>query len=308
MSEAVPVSSGPAAPPEGISFGERIRAYVGLTKPRIIELLLVTTVPTMVVAERGIPDAWLVLATLIGGFLAAGSANTFNSWFDSDIDQMMHRTSKRPLPRHKVPPQHALRFGMVLGVLSFVWLAVMVNLLSALLGVIAILFYVVIYTMLLKRRTSQNIVIGGAAGCMPVLIGWAAVTGEVGLPAWVLFAIIYYWTPPHFWALAVKYTDDYARAGVPMLPVVRGVEDTTRQILLYTLLLVAVTLMFGPIGQMGPIYLVAALVLGAGFVVMAWQLYRTKSEELAMRLFRYSISYLGLLFVAMAVDAVVYAA
>ena len=308
MSEAAPLSSGPAAPPEGISFGERIRAYVGLTKPRIIELLLVTTVPTMVVAERGIPDAWLVLATLIGGFLAAGSANTFNSWFDSDIDQMMHRTAKRPLPRHKVPPQNALRFGMVLGVASYVWLAVMVNLLSAVLGVIAILFYVVIYTMLLKRRTSQNIVIGGAAGCMPVLIGWAAVTGEVGLPAWVLFAIIYYWTPPHFWALAVKYADDYARAGVPMLPVVRGVVDTTRQILLYTLLLVAVTLMFGPIGQMGPIYLVAALVLGAGFIVMAWQLYRTKSEELAMRVFRYSISYLGLLFVAMAVDAVVYAA
>ena len=306
MSEAtVPVPE-PVTDEAATSFGERVRAYVGLTKPRIIELLLVTTVPTMVVAERGIPDAWLVLATLIGGFLAAGSANTFNSWFDSDIDQMMHRTSRRPLPRHKVPPQNALRFGMVLGVASFVWLAVTVNLLSALLGVAAILFYVVVYTMLLKRRTAQNIVIGGAAGCMPVLIGWAAVTNEVGLPAWFLFAIIYYWTPPHFWALAIKYSDDYARAGVPMLPVVRGVEDTTRQILLYTLLLVAVTLIFGPIGGMGAIYLVAALVLGGGFIAMAVQLYRTKSEELAMRVFRYSISYLGLLFLAMAVDAVVY--
>ncbi|HWH32665.1 MAG TPA: heme o synthase [Egibacteraceae bacterium] len=305
MSDAVaPVPAGASG---RASAGERVRAYVGLTKPRIIELLLVTTVPTMVVAERGIPDLWLVLATLIGGFLAAGSANTFNSWFDADIDQIMHRTSRRPLPRHQVPPRNALRFGVVLGVASFVWLSVMVNLLSAVLGVVAILFYVLVYTMLLKRRTTQNIVIGGAAGCMPVLIGWAAVTGEVGLPAWVLFAIIYYWTPPHFWALAIKYSDDYARAGVPMLPVVRGVVDTTRQILLYTLLLVAVTLMFGPIGGMGVIYLAAALLLGGVFIGLAWQLYRRKTEELAMRVFRYSISYLGLLFVAMAADAVVYA-
>jgi protoheme IX farnesyltransferase len=286
---------------------ERLVAYVMLTKPRIIELLLVTTVPTMVVAERGIPDLWLVVATLIGGTLAAGSANVFNCYLDQDIDQVMHRTERRPLARHQVPPRNALRFGVVLGVASFVWLSVTVNLLSAALGVAAILFYVFVYTMLLKRRTSQNIVIGGAAGCMPVLIGWTAVTGELALAPWFLFAIVYYWTPPHFWALAVKYRDDYARAGVPMLPVVRGVEDTTRQILLYTLIMVAVTLMFGPFGDMGLIYLIASLVLGALFIAMAVQLYRQKTEEAAMRLFRFSISYLGLLFVAMAVDAVVYA-
>jgi protoheme IX farnesyltransferase len=283
---------------------DRVRAYVLLTKPRIIELLLVTTVPTMIVAERGIPDAWLVVATLIGGTLSAGSANTFNSYLDQDIDQLMHRTSRRPLVRHEVPPRNALMFGIVLGVVSFLWLSVTVNLLSAVLSVAAILFYVFVYTMLLKRRTSQNIVIGGAAGCMPVLIGWSAVTGTVGLPALVLFLIVYYWTPPHFWALALKYREDYERAGVPMLPVVRGVEDTTRQILLYTLMLVAVTLIFGPIGGMGMLYLAASLVLGGVFVVLALQLVREPSEEVAMRLFRYSITYLGLLFAAMAVDAV----
>lgn len=304
--DALPQDTVVTASEAPTSMGARIGAYVALTKPRIIELLLVTTVPTMVVAERGLPDLWLVIATLIGGTLAAGSANTFNCYVDADIDQMMHRTARRPLVRHQVPPRNALRFGVVLGVLSFVWLAVTVNLLSAVLAVAAILFYVFIYTMLLKRRTSQNIVIGGAAGCMPVLIGWSAVTGEVALPAWVLFAIVYYWTPPHFWALALKYREDYERAGVPMLPVVRGVQDTARQILLYTVMLVAVTLMFGPIGNMNVIYLVAALVLGGWFIALAWRLYRDTSEELAMKLFRFSITYLGLLFVAMAVDAVVY--
>ena len=295
-----------------------LRAYVGLTKPRIIELLLVTTVPTMVIAQRGIPPLWLVAATLIGGSLAAGSANAINNYVDRDIDQLMARTSQRPLPQHSVTPTAALRFGIVLGVLSFVWLVATVNLLSAALAVAAILFYVFVYTMGLKRRSPQNIVIGGAAGCVPVLVGWAAVTGEVGLPALLLFAIVFAWTPPHFWALALKYREDYAKAGVPMLPVVHGVAETARQILLYSVLLVCVTLMFGPVGQMGMLYLVAAIALGGLFIAKAWQLVKDSRGEAAettgsdavmqltaMRLFRYSITYLGLLFVAMAVDAVI---
>ena len=282
---------------------EVVKAYVALTKPRIIELLLVTTVPTMVIAQRGLPPWTLVSATLIGGTLAAGSANAINNYVDRDIDSLMDRTSRRPLPRHAVTPSAAMRFGVVLGVLSFAWLAATVNLLSAVLAVAAILFYVFVYTLGLKRRSAQNIVIGGAAGCVPVLVGWAAVTGEVGLPALVLFAIVFAWTPPHFWALALKYSDDYARAGVPMLPVVFGKAETARQILLYTLLLFAITLMFGPIGGMGALYLASALLLGGVFVYRAVQLLRSNTEAAAMRLFRYSITYLGLLFVAMAVDA-----
>ena len=285
---------------------DTLKAYVGLTKPRIIELLLVTTVPTMVVAARGIPDLWLVAATLLGGTLAAGSANTLNSYLERDIDEVMERTSRRPLVDHRVAPRNALVFGVVLGVASFLWLTATVHLLAAGLASAAILLYVFVYTIGLKRRTTQNIVIGGAAGCMPVLVGWAAVTGEVGLPAIVLFAIVFYWTPPHFWALALRYREDYARAGVPMLPVVVGVTETARQILLYTILLVAVTLMFGPIGGMGTIYFVAAFVLGALFIGHAVQLVRDPREAVAMRLFRYSITYLGLLFMAMAVDAVVF--
>ena len=281
------------------------RAYVALTKPRIIELLLVTTVPTMVIAQRGLPDLGLVAATLIGGTLAAGSANAINNFVDRDIDELMARTAQRPLPRHAVTPTAALRFGIVLGILSLGWLTATVNLLSAMLAVAAILFYVFVYTMGLKRRSPQNIVIGGAAGCVPVLVGWAAVTGEVGLPALLLFAIVFAWTPPHFWALALKYREDYARAGVPMLPVVHGVAETGRQILLYSILLVCVTLMFGPVGQMGMLYLVAAVGLGGTFIYMAWRLLRDTSERMAMRLFRYSITYLGLLFTAMAVDAVI---
>lgn len=286
-------------------LGRTLKAYFGLTKPRIVELLLVTTVPTMIVAERGLPSLWLILATLLGGSLAAGSANTVNSYLERDIDEVMARTAHRPLVNHEVPPRNALRFGVALGVASFTWLAATVNLLSAALAVTAILFYVFVYTIGLKRRSAQNIVIGGAAGCMPVLVGWAAVTGEVGLPALVLFAIVFYWTPPHFWALALRYRDDYARAGVPMLPVVAGVAETSRHILLYSILLVAVTLMFGPIGGMGSIYFVASVLLGGVFIGYAVQLLRQRSEAVAMRLFRYSITYLGLLFAAMAVDAVV---
>ncbi len=284
---------------------EIVRAYVGLTKPRIIELLLVTTVPTMVVAQRGLPDLWLVVATLVGGSLAAGGANTINSWADRDIDALMHRTERRPMARHQVAPDAALRFGLILGTLAFAWLWAFVNLLSAVLAIAAVLFYVFVYTLGLKRRSTQNIVIGGAAGCVPVLVGWAAVTGEVGLPALVLFAIVFAWTPPHFWALAIKYRDDYAAAGVPMLPVVRGVAETVRQILLYTVALVAITLLMGPVGDLGAIYLSAAILLGAAFIAYAVRLARERTEAVAMGLFRYSISYLGLLFLAMAVDAAV---
>ncbi|HUH08782.1 MAG TPA: heme o synthase [Egibacteraceae bacterium] len=288
------------------SPGSVLRAYVGLTKPRIIELLLVTTVPTMIVAERGFPPLWLVIATLVGGSLAAASANTMNSYLDADIDRMMGRTSRRPLPRDQVPRLNALRFGVVLGVISFAWLALTVNLLSAILATAAILFYVLVYTVGLKRRSVQNIVIGGAAGCVPVLVGWAAVTGEVGLPALMLFAIVFAWTPPHFWALSLKYAEDYARARVPMLPVVAGPLETTRQILLYTVLLVALTLMFGPIGGMGLLYLIAAVVLGGIFIYLAARLLRDRSPARAMAVFRYSITYLGLLFAAMAADAVIF--
>jgi len=280
-------------------------AYVALTKPRVIELLLVTTVPTMVIAQGGLPDLWLVVATLVGGTLAAGGAGALNSWIDRDIDVLMHRTSRRPLPRHAVAPAGALVFGTALGLLSFAWLALAVNLLSAALAVGALLFYVFVYSLGLKRRTVQNVVIGGAAGCVPVLVGWAAVTGEVGLPALVLFAIIFAWTPPHTWALALKYREDYARAGVPMLPAVHGVAETARQILLYSLLLVAITLIFGRVTDgMGVLYLSASLLLGGLFVGQAVRLVREATERNAMRLFRYSISYLGLLFTAAAADAV----
>jgi len=257
----------------------------------------------MVVAQRGLPDLWLVLATLIGGALAAGSANTINSWFERDIDGIMSRTARRPLVRHAVEPRNALTFGIVLGIASFAWLATLVNLLSAALALAANLFYVFVYTMGLKRRTAQNIVIGGAAGCVPVLVGWAAVTGHVALPAWAMFAIVFAWTPPHFWALALRYRKDYARAGVPMLPVIHGVHETARLILLYSVLLVAISLLFGPVGGMGALYLITAVVLGSIFIAYAARLLRDPSEQLAMRLFRYSITYLGLLFTTMAVDA-----
>jgi protoheme IX farnesyltransferase len=280
-------------------------AYFLLTKPRIIELLLVTTVPTMFIAQRGVPSAWLVAATLFGGSLSAASANTINCYLDRDIDQVMRRTARRPLPTHRVDPADALRFGVVLGVAGFVWLWAAVNLLSAVLATAAIVFYVFVYTLGLKRRSTQNIVIGGAAGAVPVLVGWSAVTGTIGIPALVLFAIIFYWTPPHFWALSLKYREDYEAAGVPMLPVVRGPRETSHQILYYTLLLVAVTLLLYPAGQMGAIYLVAALGLGGVFVWRAGQLWRDTTGTRAIRLFSFSNQYLALLFAAMAVDAVV---
>jgi protoheme IX farnesyltransferase len=282
------------------------RAYIALTKPRIIELLLVTTVPTMVLAEGGLPSPWLVAAVVIGGTLAAGGANAINMFVDRDIDDVMRRTRHRPLPRHRVEPAHALVFGVALSIVAFVWLTVTANLLSAVLALSATAFYVFVYTMWLKRTTPRNIVIGGAAGCVPVLVAWASVTGEVGLPAIVLFGVVFYWTPPHFWALAMRYRGDYAAAGVPMLPVVRGEVETARQIVLYTLALVAVSLLLLPIAGMGWIYLIAALVLGASFVWGALRLRANVADgRAAIRLFRFSISYLTLLFGAVALDALV---
>ena len=285
--------------------GQSARAYFLLTKPRIIELLLVTTVPTMFIAARGVPSPWLMAATLFGGALSAASANVLNCYLDRDIDALMRRTARRPLPAHRVDPGDALRFGLVLGVAGFVWLWAAVNLLSAVLATSAILFYVFVYTLGLKRRSTQNIVIGGAAGAVPVLVGWSAVTGRVELPALVLFAIIFYWTPPHFWALSLRFKDDYAAAGVPMLPVVRGARETSTQILYYTVLLVAVTLLLYPAGRMGALYLAAAVALGGAFIWRALELRRDLDGRRAIRLFRFSNTYLALLFLAMALDAVV---
>jgi protoheme IX farnesyltransferase len=283
---------------------DTLRAYVALTKPRIIELLLVTTVPTMVLAQRGMPSIWLMAAVVIGGTLAAGGANAINQFVDRDIDPVMRRTRHRPLPRNAVQPRHAMAFGIVLSAVAFAWLTLTVNLLSALLAVSAIGFYVFVYSIWLKRRSPQNIVIGGAAGCVPVLVAWAAVTGEVGIPALVLFAIIFYWTPPHFWALALRYRSDYEAAGVPMLPVVRGEAETARQIVLYSLLLVAVSLLLFPAARMGLIYLVSAVVLGVAFVWYALRVQRDIGNgRAAIGLFRYSIGYLTLLFAAVGADA-----
>ncbi len=282
---------------------QTMSAYVQLTKPRIIVLLLITTVPAMVLAEGGLPSLGLVLATLLGGTVAAGSANAINCYLDRDIDEIMRRTRKRPLPAHQVEPERALGFGFVLGAFAYVFLAMAVNVLAASLALSAIAFYVFVYTMWLKRTSTQNIVIGGAAGAIPALVGWAAVTGTVAPPAWILFAIVFVWTPPHFWALAMRYAGDYAAAGVPMLPVVRGEGETRRQILLYSLALFGTTLLLVPIGHMGAVYAATAIVLGGVFVWRALRLWRSGSAGESMRLFRYSLVYLALLFAAVAVDA-----
>jgi protoheme IX farnesyltransferase len=280
----------------------RASAYLALTKPRIIELLLVTTVPTMVVAAQGLPPAWLVLATLAGGTLAAGGANAINMYVDRDIDKIMQRTRNRPLVTGEIEPAHALVFAVVLEVAAFVLLWSLVNPLSAVLAVSATLFYVFIYTLWLKRTSTNNIVIGGAAGAVPVLVGWSAVTGGLGLAPLVLFAIIFVWTPPHFWALAIRYREDYAAAEVPMLPAVASMDETARQIELYTVALVAATVMFAPVADMGLLYVAAALVLGGVFLLQAVQLRRDPTPKRAMRLFGWSISYVTLLFSAMALD------
>jgi len=283
-------------------------AYLALTKPRIIELLLVTTVPTMVVAAKGLPSGWLVLATLVGGSLAAGGANAVNMVVDRDIDRVMRRTMGRPLVTGEITPAAALRFAIVLEVLAFVELAVAVNLLSAVLALSAMLFYVFVYTMWLKRTSSQNIVIGGAAGAVPTLVGWAAVTGHLALAPWVLFAVVFVWTPPHFWALAMRYREDYAAAEVPMLPVVASFARTARRIVGYTVVMWVATLVFGAVAGMGVLYWAAAVVLGAVFLGYAVGLQRDGTPARAMRLFGWSITYVTLLFGAMAADTLLRAA
>ena len=292
---------GHADPPRG-PLRESIQAYIGLTKPRIVVLLLITTVPAMILAQGAMPSIALILATLTGGSIAAGSANAINMYLDRDIDEIMRRTRSRPLPAHAVTPDRALAFGFVLGAASFFFLSITVNVLAATLALSAIAFYVFVYTMWLKRSTAQNIVIGGAAGAAPALVGWAAVTGTVAAPAWILFAIVFVWTPPHFWALAMRYRQDYAAAGVPMLPVVRGEDETRRQIFLYSLVLFGTTLLLYPIGGMGPVYLATAIVLGGVFVWRALQLWRDPAPARAWGLFRYSIVYLAALFGSVAVD------
>ncbi|HUQ43567.1 MAG TPA: heme o synthase [Candidatus Limnocylindria bacterium] len=298
------------------SVGASIRAYVALTKPRIIELLLVTTVPAMVLATREVPGMpmldWFRLTfwTLICGTLAAGSANAINQYLERDIDAHMARTRRRPLPANAVTPERAVVFGIVLGAISVGVMAWTVNVLAAFLTLLAIGFYVVVYTIMLKRSTPSNIVIGGAAGALPPVIGWAAVTGNVGIPALLLFLVVFYWTPPHFWALALRIRGDYAAAGVPMLPVVRGIAETSRQIGLYTILLVALTIVFGIVARMGALYLAAAILLGAAFLWRAWVLWQQgtapeASTAQAIRLYRYSITYLTVLFAAVALDTIV---
>jgi heme o synthase len=303
-------SAAPSTAPEVIARRTAlgvVRAYVALTKPRIIELLLVTTVPVMMLAARGWPHWWTLLATLVGGTLAAGSANTINCVVDRDIDAVMTRTRRRPMVQHSVSPAAALRFGILLGMAATLLLGLGVNWLSAVLADAAIAFYVFVYTLGLKRRTPSNIVIGGAAGCFPVLIGWSAVRGDVGWPAVVLFAVVFLWTPPHFWSLAMRFKDDYAAAGVPMLPVVAEPVTVTRQIVLYSWAMVGTSLLLLPFGA-GWIYGIAAGVLGVVFLVEAHRLHRRVSRGERARplpLFHLSITYLSLLFAALAVSQVV---
>ncbi|MBA8823617.1 protoheme IX farnesyltransferase [Saccharopolyspora lacisalsi] len=281
-----------------------LKAYVGLTKPRVVELLLVTTIPAMMLAVRGIPAPWVVLATLIGGTMAAGSANALNCVVDADIDQVMKRTRARPLVRHTVSNRHAFVFGTSLGLGSFAWLWATTNLLAAVLALATILFYVLVYTLVLKRRTAQNIVWGGAAGCMPVVIGWAGATGSVEWPAIVMFGVIFFWTPPHTWALAVKYKDDYERAGVPMLPAVARPAHVSRQIVAFSWLMVLWTLLLVP--ATGWLYAAFAAASGAWFLVLAHRLHsatRRGVKARPMRLFHMSNTYLMIVFVALAVDS-----
>ncbi len=292
------------------STAETLKGYVALTKPRIIELLLVTTIPTMVVAANGIPGFWLIVATLIGGTLAAGGANALNMVIDRDIDAIMERTKKRPLVTGVMTPRAAAVFAVGLEVIAFAVLAIWVNQLSAWLAMSATAFYVVVYTIWLKRRSKQNIVIGGAAGAVPVLIGWAAVTNSLSWTPVLLFLVIFIWTPPHFWALAVRYRDDYAAAHVPMMPVVASLRRTTLEILVYSVLMWAVTMLLGPVAHLGWVYALSATVLGALFTFYAFRLYRHAHQDKAdvaeaMRLFHFSITYLTALFILMAVDVLV---
>jgi heme o synthase len=290
----------------GGSTRDTLRRYVLVTKPRIIELLLVTTVPSMVVAAGGWPGTWLVIATVLGGTMSAGSANALNNFVDRDVDRIMARTAARPTARDEVSPRGTLTLGLVLGVVGFAWLWGFVNLVAAFLATFAILFYVFVYTLGLKRRTDQAVVIGGVAGCMPVLTGWAAVSGGslADVRPWLLFAVMFVWQPPHFWALAMKYRADYARAGLPMLPVTHGNDEATRHILLHSYLLLSVVLLTIAGSGLGWLFALVALGLTLGWLWFAHQLRRDRSVGAAMGLFHYSTVYLALFFVAAAVDAV----
>ncbi len=290
-----------------LGFSGKAKAYVALTKPRVIELLLVTTLPTMFFAARAIPDIWLMVATMVGGALAAGSAGAFNCYIDRDIDKVMHRTENRPLVTGAVTPREALVFAWILAVVSVAVLWFGANPLSGILGVVAIFLYVVVYSLILKRRTSQNIVWGGAAGCMPVLIAWAAVTNTVEWPAIILFMIIFLWTPPHYWPLSMRYSDDYNAAKVPMLGAVAGSRIVAVQVVLYTWAMVACSLLLIPLGNAGIVYTVVAAASGVWFLFEAHKLYNSaKENEItkkgAMKVFHGSISYLTLIFLALAVD------
>ncbi len=291
---------------KAVPISRQLRGYVALTKPRIIELLLITTVPAMVVAKGGVPSLWKMVITVIGGTLAAGGANAVNMWFDRDIDAVMKRTQHRPLVTGDVTPTGALVFAAALEVVAFAMLYSGDNLLSAVLALSAALFYIFIYTLWLKRSTSQNIVIGGAAGAVPVLVGWAAVQNNITLSSLLMFLIIFLWTPPHFWALAFRYKEDYSKANVPMMPSVTSMRSTSIQIMVYTLILTAVTLLLGPVAHLGLLYDLAALTLGAGFFGYSYRLFKTESPKVAMRVFSYSITYLMLLFIFMGVDVLVY--
>ena len=289
----------------GSSVASTIRAYVALTKPRVIELLLVTTAPVMILAERGVPNIWLILATLLGGSLSAGSANTFNMFLDRDIDAVMGRTQARPLVTGEISSRNALIFGWVLGILSVAWLWVTTTILAAVLSLVAILFYVFVYTLWLKRRSEQNIIWGGIAGCFPVLIGWAAVTGSLAWEPLILFLVVFLWTPPHYWPLSLRYRDDYASVSVPMLGVVRRAPEVGLQVILYAWATVAASLILIPVAPMGFAYSVVAVVAGGWFVFESHRLYAralANQEVKPMRVFHSSISYLTLLFLAVGVD------
>jgi protoheme IX farnesyltransferase len=303
-----PQAADPLALPPPSAWAQaraRVRAYVSLTKPRIVELLLITTVPAMVVAAGGLPSLWLVAVTLVGGSFAAGAANALNCYLDRDIDQVMRRTSRRPLPTHTVSPRSALVFGLGLAVLATVLMAAFTNWLATALTVAAIVYYDLVYTRWLKRTTSQNTFWGGVCGAMPVLIGWSAVTGSLARPAWVMFAVVFFWQLPHFYALAIKFKDDYARAGIPMLPVVASLRRVGLESVVFAWLTLAASLLLYP-SPSGPLYLVVALVVGALFVTEAHRMYariRSGRPVAPMRLFHWSTTYLTVVFVAIAVDA-----
>lgn len=300
----------PAERRQRLGFARKAKAYVALTKPRVIELLLVTTAPVMVLAAHGVLDLhflWLVFATLVGGALSAGSANAFNCYIDRDIDRVMKRTSNRPLVTGELSPREAFAFAWITGAVSIVWLWAFTTWLAAVLSLVAILFYVLVYTLVLKRRTPQNIVWGGAAGCMPVLIGWAAVTGSLDWAPVILFGIVFLWTPPHYWPLSMRYRDDYASVNVPMLAVVRGKTVVGLQVVLYGWATVACSLLLIPIAHMGVVYAVAAVLSGAWFLVECHRLYDTAvsdGDAKPMRVFHASITYLSLVFLAVGVDPV----